>query len=393
MTTECVENIAIRSIADANPVWSGIWTLRDLVGPRRILLHAGPPYNRRADIPRLIRNSLATASMYEGWAGNWEDAEAMIIGGDVEIAAAQDINVVVPLAGVASPSMALAGISTRLGTNPATYAVLNEGLGCALRLGCRDPRLLNHHNWLNRELADWLADALQEPLELCPLLQDSIRNGDDGHAVTAVGSASMAAALRRRSSIEPTPSVDVFLRECTSFALNIWMALASAYLKLAEGAHGSTIVTRAGSNGVEFGIQLANNPGQWITIEAPRPSGVRDPTREGCAVSRAVGDSAVVDFLGLGGQYIDSSSAAYPALRRQLPADFSERRSQLFAMHLDQLGGIPAVVDARNAVLAGIGPMVLLGMLDEAGEAGRIGAGTLHLPSALFETAINVQGL
>ena len=382
---------AIQRIAEADPHWSGVISLRQIVGSRRILLHAGPPHEDRRKIPQLVRNSLAFACLYEGWADTWDAADALIASERVELAAAQDFKVVLPLAGVASPSMAVAAVSDSAQAAPSAYSVLNEGPTCASRLGERNRELPSHHRWLNSELADWLSDQLREPLPLYPILYRSLLEGDDGHALTFVGSKLLTDALRSRSREAISVRIDEFLRVSSTFALNVWMALAASCLARAEHVSGSTVVTRVGANGVRFGIQLAKRPGHWVTIPAPHPVGLLDGAHQHRVVARALGDSAVVDFFGLGGQAIDGSSPTYLGLRNFLPTDMVQRRERLLCAKLPGLGGRRAIVDARNAVSLQQGPMVLLGMLDEEGHAGRIGAGAVDVPVLLFESALNEQ--
>lgn len=375
-------------VADAEPYWTGIRFVRDLVGDRRVLLHAGPPYHSWRDVPPLVRNSLAFGCIFEGWTHDWESADLLLASGSVELRAAQDCRVVVPLAGVASPSMALIAVSHKNNAEASAYSVLNEGPICASRLGVRDSRLPAHHHWLNGALADWLSDQLLEPISLYPLLKSSLKQGDDGHAVTTEGSKAIAEVLLRRSRIKPAVEVSDFLSVSNTFALNVWMALSACILARAEQMQDTSIVSRAGGNGVEFGIQLASVR-RWITVPASQPIGNLDPSQAKRTVACAVGDSAVVDFLGLGAQAIDRRSPVYAGLKRLLPDDLIERRDKILGTSLNRLDGRLGAVDAERVATLGRGPLVLLGMLDRAGEAGRIGAGFVDVPSNVFERALD----
>src|SRR5262249_43471654 len=157
------------------------------------------------------------------------------------------------------------------------------------------------------------------------------------------------------------PRVDAFLNSCSTFALNIWMALAASCLTCADGVPGSTIVTHAGANGVRFGVQLAAAPGRWITIPAPVPRGILDSAHGNRIAARALGDSAVVDFFGLGAQSLTKTSAAYVLLQKFLPADALQRGEQFLCGNLPGLLGRRAAVDARTVASIRRGPLVLLG--------------------------------
>lgn len=384
---------ALERVLAARPAWHAVRRLRDVLGDdRRVLLHAGPPYADGEAIPPAVRNSLLAACRVEGWAQTWEDAEALLDAGAVAIEAAQDHGVLVPLAGVASPSMALAEV--RDGADgPPSWAVLNEGNTCATRLGTRDEALLDHHRWLDGELADWLARRFDEPLELLPLLRASLEAGDDGHSRTGVGSVLLAAALRApERGAPPPPRAAAFLDDSVAFALNLWMAACACALQRAAGVAGAALVIRAAGNGVRTGVQLAQAPGVWVTAPAPTPHGPLPAEHAAGRATPALGDSAVVDLFGLGGQALGSALDVRNALGAHLPEDWAAREAEVLCAEHPALGGKRVVTSARRVAAAGRGPLVLLGMIDARGEAGRIGGGVVETPPELFAAALAMTG-
>jgi hypothetical protein len=380
---------AARKIGQARPLWTGISRMNSIVGSRRLLLHAGPPFDSRADIPRLLRNSLAFACVYEGWASTWEEADALVMSDEIELGAGQDFAVLLPLAGVASPSMALIDVASSAAPTIKTRSVLNEGATCASRLGLRNVELPAHHKWLNGPFAEWLAGLFAEPMELYPVLLEAIRRGDDAHATVSAGSLLIVEALFRRAGKPVPASIGAFLNANTGFAINVWMAMAATVLGQASGTANSTIVVQAGGNGFQYGIKLSGDPQRWFTAEASRPTGNLDPGRLLKRPARGVGDSAVIDFLGLGGQLIGEGSTVFQGLQHVLPRGHLERREQFKCATLSGLGGLSGGVDAEGVLASGHGPVVLLGMLDPEGRDGRIGAGMIEIPVALFAKALD----
>src|SRR5690348_3963519 len=130
------------------PQWSGVASAAQAVRlAQRTLLHAGPPI---VDTPcQPILNSACLAAVLEGWAKDVDEAETLIRDGKIALAPAQDRGVVTPLAGVVSPSTRLAVIDDRNDPARRFYTPLNEGQTQALRLGKRDPTVLDHLRWLN----------------------------------------------------------------------------------------------------------------------------------------------------------------------------------------------------------------------------------------------------
>ena len=379
-----VNEEALARVIAVRPRWDGIVKIGDVApqnGP--CLFHAGPAYTSAAAIPAPVRNSLAFGCLYEGWAKSWDEAEALIAAGKVAAKPAQDHGVLVPLAGVASPSMAAVRISDPA-TGRARYCVLNEGAEIATRLGRRDERLLQHHRWLNDEFADWLAGCVAEPLEVLPLMRESFTQGDDGHAQTGAGSRLIAGALQRRAFDTPA-RVAEFLKQAAAFALNVWMASIALASGAAEGVEGATLVTRAGGNGVTFGYMLAGEPGRWLISDAPKPVGTVEPQFAGSGPTGALGDSAVLDFFGLGGMNLASAPTLAANLAAHLPDDVLQRGTAVLGGKHPGLGGRMVGCLADRAAKAGKGPIILLGMIDAQGEAGRLGGGIVDTPGSMFQ--------
>jgi hypothetical protein len=381
-------DIAHARIRSVRPLWTSVTWVRDIwTGEDRILFHAGPPFAAPQDVPPPVMNSLIAAALYEGWASDAGSARAAILAGRIGLQAAQDHDLLVPLAGVLSPSMAVVTVADE--NNPARrkYCALNEGNSTALRLGKADPTLTAHHRWLNGLFADWLAPRLHEPIDLFYLMRSALAAGDECHARTGAGSAALAHLLIDRAGPEDK-SAELFLTHATAFALSLWMAGAALCLSAAEGTARSAVVTRAGGNGHRFGWQLASQPGIWHQSPAPRPRGTVEPVAAGCHPIGALGDSAVVDFFGLGGQSLARAPVLTDALAMHLPSDWAMRATICLGPPHAEAGLSSCGTDARAAAAAGKGPIVLIGMVDAAGEAGRIGGGVVDVPGSLFRANV-----
>jgi hypothetical protein len=379
VTLTAVDAAAGAAMTATDPHWTGLSRAVDVTGSDRRLWHAGPPFADWSTVPVPVRNSLALACIYEGWAGTTNDAWSLLAAGRVEYAPAQDHGMVVPLAGVISPSMALHVIS-----DPASgrvrYAALNEGMQHCLRLGILNPEIPEFHRWLNGRYAAWLATRLGQPVSLLELVAESLQRGDDGHSRTLAGSRRFAELLLDDSAPD---DIRQFLNGCGAFALNIWMGAAALILGAAEGFEDSGMITRAGGNGVDFGIQIAARPGHWQTVTATSPRGPVDEAHQGRGAVGAIGDSAVVDLLGLGGQSLRHAPAVVEALDGYLPDDALDRGQRLLPLTLDSAGGLPSGLSAHAVRAAGVAPLVLLGMISNTGH-GRIGGGVYQPPAEVF---------
>lgn len=393
MSLSASDQHAFELIQQCKPQWTGLCKVREVIGERKLLLHAGPPFASPKLIPVPIMNSLVIGAVWEGWASDYAQAKQLILAKEIAVAPAQDHHIVVPLAGVVSPSMALMIIQDANQPAKRKYSVLNEGMVHCTRLGKLDAALQDHLSWLNGEFSDWLSARLVQPIELLPVINAALADGDDCHGRTIVSSALLHQRLADMSK-EPIPTqINDFLQQSFAFALNVWMAACSLMMSAAEGVAGSSLVTKAGGNGIEFGIQLAAAPGLWVTTAAPAINGAVDASHQSRTALGALGDSAVVDFMGLGGQVLNTAHASRETLENYLPANALERPTMALAGAFAGFERRPAVTCARKVVASGAGPLTLLGMIEDTGQAGRIGGGVADAPVSLFVRALQEAGL
>lgn len=381
---------ALCAIQAVRPYWSGVHRVANVTsGPAMRVYHAGPTFQSAQTIPYPVLNSMAYAVLFERWAQDFDAAREMVLCGEVKTLACQDADLLVPLAGVLSPSMAVLEISDIEAGQKSIYVAINEGQLHAMRLGKRDEGLVAHLRWLNGNFSEWLGGCLSPALALLPIMEQALALGDDCHARTVEGSALLRNLMHKNTHSE-SQSAREFLLQSPAFALNLWMGAAALCLRAAEGIVGAELVTRVGGNGSEFGIQLAGNAGVWVCETAPKLEGVIETQYAGRQAAGALGDSAVVDFLGLGGQALAHAPQVVKGLETVLPADALQRGLSVL-QSVPSLSLIPNAVSARQCEVSGVGPLVLLGMIDKSGTAGRIGGGCVQVSSSLLSRALHVK--
>jgi hypothetical protein len=101
----------------------------------------------------------------------------------------------------------------------------------------------------------------------------------------------------------------------------------------------------------------------------------------------AIGDSAVLDFFGLGGQALRHAPATLQALGDFAPTDALERPDQLLETRHLRLP-IRTGVSATRIAQAGVVPIVLLGMIEATGLEGRIAGGAYEPAMDAFRAAL-----
>jgi len=330
--------------------------------PARTLFHAGPPYT--GSPPGAVVNAAAQAAVLEGWAPDLESARGLI-GASISLCPAQDYGVVVPLAQVASPSTWCVEVGD---AGHCAYSLVSEGGPPALRFGSSDPACRQRARDWCAKLAEH-ANPLLEQVAIYPeaLMRQAHASGDDGHAQVQAGTRLIVDALHE---LPATLKNEILANP--GFALTVWMAFCSWKLRSSESA-----VTAIGGNGLAFGIKL-NGDDAWNTVSAPPPSGPYFKPELASESLGAIGDSAVVDACGFGGQALVHAPSLLDEWRDYLPADAASRPQRI----LDESTGC---IDPARIKATGLPPIINLAILHRDGADTPIGRGHYCPPVGLFD--------
>jgi Protein of unknown function (DUF1116) len=326
--------------------------------PAGVLLHAGPPL--RGPPPAPLMNAAIQALLFEERAANPTAARDLILRREVELRPAQDYAVVTPLAQVVSAAMLLVAVEQQ---DEVCYAPVVEGPAPALRFGCAAPeclqRLRDISAWLERSVAPRVR---REPVAIDALIRTAIAAGDECHARTGAANEALVSHLAGDASR---------LRANPAFVLPVLMAAAAAAMRSRRCS-----IEAIGGNGVDFGVRHRGEP-QWRGARAAAPRGVLFDGMKELTPLAAIGDSAVVDYCGLGGQALCVAPLLSAEWRELLPADAVSRRHAI----IDPQTGI---VDAARVARSSRAPLINLAILDQDGTAGLIGRGFYSPPLELF---------
>jgi hypothetical protein len=161
------------------------------------------------------------------------------------------------------------------------------------------------------------------------------------------------------------------LRASPAFVLTILMAAAAAALRTCRCG-----IEAIGGNGIDFGVRRRGDR-LWRQVPAEPPRGMRFAGLGAADALPAIGDSAVIDFCGLGGQALSAAPLLAAEWSGVLPADALTRRQDI----IDPYTGI---VDTDRVVRTALRPLINLAILDCRGDAGLIGRGFYAPPASLF---------
>ena len=385
----------------ASPRAIAVVAARDAIevlrGPRT-LLHSGPSI----EWPRVCdpqRRALVAACLFEEWAGSREEAAELLAAGEVTLRPGNEHEHVGPMTGVCSPSMPV-WVVEDVGTGTRAYSTLNEGPGNTLWLGVGDDESVERLRFMRDELAPALSALIERegPVDVFGLAAQGLQMGDELHMRSQATGNLLLRHLAPGFAALGGERAARFIAGDHHFFLNLTMAAAKCASLVASGVPGSSVVTLIARNGTDMGLQLAGLPGRWFTAPAPP---VQDALlREGFGAedaARDIGDSAVIECVGLGGMALAASPAVAgfvgggvleAAQRTRRMGHITAASSGRFTIPaLDHLGS-PLGIDARLAVELEITPQITTGVLHGTSGSGQIGAGVAHQPLAPFRAAV-----
>jgi hypothetical protein len=400
--------IAVGRMLAAEPVLVDVQPARTLIPLFReaeggyALLHAGPPISwERMCGP--MRGAIIGACLYEGWAGNEEEATQLAETGSITFAPCHHYHAVGPMAGIVSPSMPLLIVEDRVHGNR-TFAPLNEGLGKVLRYGAYAPEVIERLRWMQEVLGPALSRALRHigGLDLRSLLAQALQMGDEGHnrnkAATSLFLRQLAPALvETGTSSAETASVLRFIASNDHFHLNPSMAAAKAMTLAGSNVPNSSVVVTMARNGVDFGIRVSGLGERWFVGPAQSIQGLYFAGFGPEDANPDIGDSAITETAGLGA----FAMAGAPAIVQFIggtPADALRYTREMYALTVTtnpqfslpslNFQGTPTGVDIRQVCRLNLPPVINTGIAHRLPGIGQIGAGIVHPPMECFISAL-----
>jgi len=403
MSIKAANAEALRRLTGAQPVLVDCAPAAEALGLEpRTVLHAGPPIAWAA-MCAPVRGAVVGALRYEGWARTDAEAARLAADGAIRFEPCHDRGAVGPMAGLVTRSMPVFVVEDRVSGHRAA-ATINEGLGRVLRFGANDDTVLARLGWLRDQAGPLLGRALRKAggFELRPLMAQALRMGDEMHQRNVAASSlllrALLPALVREGADPALERLVEFMASNEQFFLNLAMAAAKASADPASGILGATVVTAMARNGAEFGIRVAGCGPRWFTAPVNTPEGLFFPGFGPADANPDLGDSAIVETVGLGGM----AMAASPAVARFVGAGgMAEAQRITEEMREITLGehphfriptqddrGAPVGIDVRRVVATGITPLINTGIAGRGAGTGQVGAGTVRAPLGCFVAAL-----
>jgi hypothetical protein len=384
------------------PRWTAVATAGDVLPDvgKRTLLHCGPAIEWPA-VCDPLRRSMRAATVAEGWAADVAEADTLLRSGRVALEPANLHATVLPMATALGPSMPVVVVDNETGGTQA-FSAINQGSGEVAWFGRETDAAIERLRFLRDVAGPVLAAAVEQsgPVDVLSLAAQGLAMGDDVHMRTQASTNLLIRHLLPQLVAANGPRAVEFAHFLSGdhlFFLNLVMAAAKSLTMWAEQVEDSSVVTTMARNGTTFGVRLAGSS-TWFLAEAPEiEDALYNPGFGQDSGARDIGDSALLELIGLGGAAAAGSPAVAAFLGGTMAgaaevtenmADICHGESSRFKLPTLDMRGTPLGVDARLIAKLSQTPKVNTGILHVSAGTGQVGAGVATAPLDCFTDAV-----
>ena len=385
-------------LVDVIPAARAIPALKD-----RMILHAGPPIEwGRMCGP--MRGAIMGIAVFEGWADDLAEAESMAAAGEFEFHPNHHFDAVGPMTGMTTISQPLMVVENTTYGNRA-YCAINEGLGKVMRFGGNDAEVLERLCWLRDDFGPSLGRALRhmDGLPLKSLVARGLTMGDEMHqrnvACSGLTLRALSPILAATSNTnEALAKALAFMGDNDQFFLNIAMAMGKSIMDPVRDIEGASVVTAMCRNGTDFGIRVSGTGDTWFTSPVEMPEGLYFPGFTEKDANPDMGDSTIVETIGLGGfamgaapavaGFVGAGAASEAGHYTRTMSEIAIAENPEWTIPSMDYLGVPTGIDIRLVVETGLAPTINTGIAHREPGVGQVGAGVVRAPMACFEKAL-----
>lgn len=394
---------AMSILFNSKPRWVDVRPAIEVIPgmKKNLILHAGPPISWER-MCSAQKNGVAGAAVFEGLAKDLDEAKAMAARGEILIDACHDHHAVGSMTGITSASMpvmvvdnepygnrAFINVHEGPSRNRLTYGAFNEGV---------------HKNlaWIRDELGPALGEAVRKMggLDIIPIIARSLTMGDECHNRPSAGTALFALQILPHIIESGLGKKEIariarFLTETEHFFFHLGMAAGKVSTDAMYGVELSSIVTVMARNGIEVGVKVSGTGDKWFIGPAAEIEGVYFTGYGPEDAEADIGDSAIMEVIGLGAFAMGASipmayavgGTAQDAIRYQESmADITVARHPAFKVPALDFKGTPVGIDIRRVVQSNVLPIIDTAIAHKQG--GEIGVGIARPPMECFTQAL-----
>lgn len=402
---DAANRVAVQRMLQGDPVLVDVVPAESVIPQLvdRLILHAGPPIEwSRMCGP--MQGAIAGAILFEGWAEDLDGAVGLAASGGVRFEPNHHFGAVGPMTGMTTRGMPVMIVENRTFGNRA-YCTINEGLGKVMRFGGNDTEVLNRLAWLRDVLGPSLGRAVRAAgsIALKSIIARGLGMGDEMHqrnvACTSLFLREISPWLARTTKdSEQLAQTLAFIASNDQFFLNIAMAMGKAITDPARDIPSCSIVTAMCRNGTDFGIRMGGTADQWFVAPVEMPIGLYFPGYSEADANPDMGDSAIVETVGLGAfamaaapaviGFIGAGNAASAIAYTREMGEIAVTANPGWTIPALDFMGVPTGIDVRLVASSGIAPAINTGIAHRKPGIGQVGAGVARAPMGCFQQAV-----
>ncbi len=396
---------ALRRMLAADPVLVDVLPAEEAIPAlgERTILHAGPPIEwERMCGP--MKGAIAGVAVFEGWAPDLETAASMAAAEAFDFHPNHHFDAVGPMTGMTTKSQPVMVVENRAFGNRA-FCTINEGLGKVMRFGGNDEQVRARLAWLRDVLGPVMGQALRASggVELKNIIARGLTMGDEMHQRNVACSGLLLRALAAplaRTDLDRDALAEAlgFIAGNDQFFLNVAMVMGKAIMDPVRDIEGSTIVTAMSRNGTDFGIRVSGTGDRWFSAPVEMPTGLYFPGFTEADANPDMGDSTIVETVGLGGfamaaapavaGFVGAGAASEAAHFTRTMGEITLAENPEWTIPALDYAGVPTGIDIRLVVETGVPPTINTGIAHKKPGVGQVGAGVVKAPMACFEQAL-----
>ncbi len=403
-------SLTIKRIIDSRPIWVDVARALDVIPgmkPNQIL-HSGPPIAFE-DMCDPQQRAIEGAAVFEGLIKNRKELIQKVNDKKIILTPNYVMGSIGPMCGVISPSMCVM-IGKDATHHNVTWSTFNEGKGNVLWMGTYDDNTIKRLQWMRDVLGPGLKAAInnsENGIDIFNIIAEGVQMGDEVHARSAACTSLLQRKLfplLLKTGLTKKKILEIieFIDSNNHFFLNLTLIGCKLAADAAHGVKHSTIVTAMSRNGVDFALRVGGVKDRWfIDKTAPMDEAIY---YSGYSVNDAagdIGDSAIVETVGLGGMIIPAAPSISSFVGGTLSDSIRTMENmqsicfasnQKFGPGSADFTPAPLGIDIRKVVKTGVAPVVDTGVLHKTSGIGQIGAGIARAPMDVFKKAVVYLG-
>lgn len=365
----------------------------------KMITHAGPPIEWQR-MCGAQRGAIVGMVLFEGWAQSPQEAEIMLVRGEVCLEPNHHHQAVGPMAGTISPSLPVFVVENKTFGNRACCRNV-EGMQ---QFGDYSENALNGLRFWRDIAAPAMRAAVRQAggIGLKPIITQALQMGDELHNRHSASSSLFANALSIPMIQAGVPQPELlktlgYMTGHNLLFLGLAMASGKAIADPARDIEYSTVVTAMCRNGVEFGIRVSGLGDEWFTAPSPKVDGLYITGYKDEDAGLDMGDSAITETVGWGGFVLGGAPGILTlvggtpeqalAYTREMK-NITVTRHPQYLMPALNFEGAPLGIDIRKVVQTGITPIIDTAIAHKDPGYPKIGGGLVRAPVECFKKAL-----